>query len=420
MKRYLCTSAAVGLAMLLAAPVWAQQVVSYPVDMSDFWNLDGFAAGGSDADDPFIGEFGLDDGGARVRSWTMPDNFVDGEPNYTQDGLTQFLLGPVFDFGAFDSYRPTGDTIPAPEVRAYDRLYLAAMSGNGEFPGSTWAGQDIMTINYADGTTDEIPIGVVNDWFWNPPAWFVPESGNPNEIVVDILCHASDPDDWDHIWDWWPDAEPTAHDYGQYRYANGDEQFITYRLPYVDGATLFTEMWGNILIEISTEDPAFDPDFPMDTLYNSAEEDQIYPGNGDGYMPNRDHYEFDLSDVLPAGTTEFFLRFRDAAPGQAGTEEEPANWGARIHRMALFTGPVVLSSAGDRLFPNLVRTGDGAAPDGGLILIRKSYRLDNEREVESITMPDLTPNAAPYLTLFGVTFGVLSDETGVTDFEIFE
>lgn len=417
MKQFWAVPLALGLAAALALPTEAQRVTSYPVDMSDFWNLDAYAAGEADADDPFIGEFGLDMGNAKIRSWTFPDGFVDGEPNYTQDGLTQFLLGPVFEPQTFDAYRPVGDTIPAPEVRAYDRLYMALMSGNGNFPGSTWEGQDIMTVNYADGTSEDISIGIVNDWFWNPPEWFAPESGNPNEIVVDILCHESDPDDWDHIWDWYPDAVPTAHNYGQYRFANGGEQFLTYRLPYQAGATLYMEMWGNILVEISTEDPAFDPDFPMDTLYNSAEEDQVYPGGGDGYQPNRDKYEFDLSDVLPAGTTEFFLRFRDAAPGEAS---DGGNWGARIHRIALFTGPVVLSSAGDRLFAGLVRTGDGAAPDGGLILIRKSYRLDPEKEVESLTMPNLTPNAAPVLTVFGITYGVLTEEVGVMDFDIFE
>lgn len=408
------------LAMLVAAPAMGQQVVSYPVDMSDFWNVDGFNAGdGDDAADPLLGDMYLDDGGKRIRSWTLPEDFVDGEPNYTEDGLVQFLLGPVYEQQAIDSYRPVGDTIPVPEVRAYDRLYLAVMSGNGEFPGTTWEGADNMTFNYADGSTEEVPIGTVNDWFWTPPEWYAPASGDPSEILADILCHPSDPDEFDlYLWDW-SGAEPTLHDFGQYRYVDGADSYLTYQLPWEAGAKLYLEMWGNVQVLVSTEDPAFDPEFPMTEIYNSVTEDQVYPGGGDGYMPNRDKYEFDLSEVLPEGTTEFYLRFKDAAPGEAA-DVESGNWGARIHRIGVFTDEVVLTSAGDRLFPDLVRDDDGAAPDGGLILIRKAYPVDSENELESITMPNLTPDAAPFLTVFGMTLGVLEEDTGVTDFKLFE
>ncbi|MBI1389520.1 MAG: hypothetical protein GC154_13840 [bacterium] len=418
-SKRLCASIAVFAALLMAAPSWSQQVISYPVDLTAFWNVDGYNAGnGDDAGDPILGTMFLDDGGKRIRSWTFPDTFVDGQPNYTEDGLTQFLLGPVYEQQAMDAYRPDGSTIPAPEQRSYDRLYLALMSGNGEFPGTAWKDKDVMTVNYADGSSESISIGVVNDWFWKPPEWYKPASGNPSEILADILCHASDPDEFDlYLWDW-SGTEPTAHDYGQYRWVDGEGEFLTYQLPYAAGAKLYMEMWGNIQVLVSTDDPAFDPDFPMTEIYNSATADQVYPGGGDGYTPNRKKYEFDLSSVLPSGTTEFYLRFKDAAPGQA-TAVDSGNWGARIHRIGLFTGPVVLSSAGARLFSGLVRDGDGAAPSGGLILIRKAYALNGDKALKSITMPSLLPNAAPFLTCFGMTLGVIGEGTGISEFSLY-
>lgn len=396
-------------AILVLAPAlatWAQGVNSTPVDLSAYWNVDGYNAGdGDDAADPLLGEMYLDDGGKRIRSWTFPADYVDGEPAATVDGRVEFLLGPVYEQEALDSYRPDGSVIEVPEG-AYDRLFLAVMSGNGEFPGSQWDGADIMTANYADGSAEEIPIGVVNDWFWSPPEWYVPASGDPGEVLVDLLMHPSDPNEFDHLWGW-GGAEPSEpHNYGQYRAADGVDGWLTYRLPYEDGATMYVEMWGNVQVLVSTDDPDFDPDFPMTEIYNSVAEDQLYPGGGDGYTPNRAKYEFDLSEVVPEGTEEVYVRFRDAAPGEAA-DVDSGNWGPRIHRLGLFTGPVELSSSGKRLFDGLVRDGDGAAPDGGLILIYKEYRLDPEKTLQSVAMPELLPDAAPFLTVFGMTLGTL-------------
>ncbi len=388
-------------------------IISYPLDLSDLWNVDGFYT--SD-DDTFIdGAFGLDNGNARIRSWTLPEDFVDGEPNLTEDGELEFLLGPTSQPGELDAYRPVGDTIDVPEKIAYDRVYMALMSGNGNFPGTDWEGQDIFTVNYTDGSSEEIAIGLVNDWFWNPPEWVAPESGDPSEIVVDLLCHDSDPDEFDHLWGW-AGLDPASHDYGQYRLADGEEGFITYQLPYEEGATLWLEMWGNIKVEYRVDgdfDP-FNPDVEFDGVLYDQSDIEVYPGGGDGYQPNRDKYDFDLSNVITGSPDNIYLRFTDAAPGEAA---DGGNWGARIHRIGMFTGPVEMTRLGERLWGGLVRT-DGNSPDGGLILIKKAYRLDNTKEVDSITMPTLLPDDDPLLTVFGITLGVI-DETSVSQFMIY-
>ncbi len=390
-------------------------LVSYPLDLSGILNADAFYI--SD-DDTFIdGAFGLDDGNQRIQSWTLPEDFVDGEPNLTEDGEVEFLLGPTSEMGALDAYRPAGDTIDVPEKMAYDRIYLAVMSGNGNFPGATWEGQDAFTVNYTDGTSEEISIGLVNDWFWSPPEWVAPESGDASEIVVDLLCHDSDPDEFDHLWGW-AGLDPASHDYGQYRLADGEDGFLIYQLPYDPDATLWMEMWGNIKVEYRVDgdfDP-FNPDVEFDGVLYDSSETEVYPGGGDGYQPNRDKYDFDLSEHVTGNPEYIYLRFTDAAPGEA-TDVDSGNWGARIHRIGMFTGPVEMTRLGERLWGGLVRT-DGNSPDGGLILIKKAYRLDNTKEVDNIVMPTLLPDAAPFLTVFGVTLGVI-DETAVGQFMLY-
>ncbi|MGC9328138.1 MAG: hypothetical protein ACP5I1_10930 [Candidatus Hinthialibacter sp.] len=402
-----------GVMALICLPMTSMSqpvtIISYPLDISSAYNVDGFMA--SEDDTTLAGDMGLDDGGARVQSWTLPENFVDGEPNYTEQGDVQFLLGPTQAAGTIDAYRPDGSTFDIPEKIPYDALYLALMSGNGNFPGSTWAGLDNMTITYTDGSTQEIAIGLVNDWFWKPPTWFKPESGDASEALVNLLCHESDLNEPNYIYEF---SDDNRHDYGQYRYVNGDPDmaFLVYRLPYEPGAKLYLEMWGNYRVVISQEPPYGNPD-----AVEMAKVETPYAGGGDGYQPNRDQYIFDPAEFIPDLEGEFYLEFTDAFPGEA-PDGDNGNWGARIHRIALFTGPVVQTSTGDRLFPNLIRS-DGAAPDGGLILIKKTYPLDGEKALDSITMPNLFPNAAPYLTCFGATLGVIQEGTSIESFMLY-
>lgn len=401
----------VGIFAIMVLPLVSMgqvKIISYPIDMSGVYNVDGFMNG----EEPIVeGALGLDDGGARVRTETLPDYFVDGQPNYTEQGDVQFLLGPTTALNTLDAYRPDGHTFDVPEKIQYDALFLALMSGNGNFPGTAWAGKDNMTITYTDGTTQEIPIGLVNDWFWRPPTWFKPASGDNSEILVNLLCHESDLNEPNYIYEFSGD---NRHDYGQYRFVNGDplESYLTYRLPYQPGAKLYIEMWGNYRVVISKEPPFGNPD-----AVEMAVVDQVYPGGGDGYQPNREKYEFDPAEFISDIGDEFYIEFTDAHPGEApdGTD---GNWGARVHRIGVFTGPVVETSTGDRLFPNLVRT-DGNAPDGGLILIKKTYPLNSEKAVDSITMPNLFPNAAPYLTCFGMTLGVIEESTDIEGFILY-
>ena len=424
MKRAILFSLMAALALAVLPSTQAQKYPSTPVDMTKYWNADGWYH--DEADDPAVesnnpdagGSWGLDGntGGARIKISTLPAEVIPGKVNVTEDGEVAFLL-PKMEIGDLDAYYPAGETITVPKGN-YKYIYIACMSGNGNWPGSdaNWAAvtdpatkkvtdprSEVNSFKpiYDNGEGAWIPIGLVNDWFWKVPEWVAPTSGDANEIVADWLTYDADPDDASHLWD---SVGIENHDYGQYHHVNGADKYFTYVLTIPAGlkkATLWTEMWGNVKVSIATVDDAA----KYSVLYNSAKEDKVYgeeltASAGDGYMPNRSLRSFDLSTTLASGSVkEIYLKFEDAAPDIAYP------WGARCHHLGLFKGDTKKSSLGARLWPGLVRT-DNAKPDGGLILIKKKYILDEKRTLTSIKMPNLVPRAEPYLTVFGMTLAV--------------
>jgi len=428
------------LAVAAIPAVHAQKVESTPVNLDAFWNADGwyhYDAGNANLD-PLVTSTHPDAGGTtwslgasgdhRVRINTLPGTVIPGQVNVTEDGEVAFLL-PTMDIGDLDVYYPTGDTIPVPAGK-YKYVYIACMSANGNWPGSedNWAAVvDINTkevidpryeVNsfkpiYQEGAGDWIPIGVVNDWFWKVPEWVTPASGNPADTVVDWLTYDGDVDDVLYLYD---QVGMSNHDYGQYHYVNGADNYFLYAIPIPAGlktATLWTEMWGNVKLTYSTDDATYTE------LYNSATMDKIYTapaGVIDGYFPNRELRSFDLAPILAAGNvTTLFLKFEDAAPDNAaGQENNP--WGARCRSLGIFKGDVVKSSLGARLWPGLVRT-DGNSPQGGLILIKKKYVMDDTKTLTSLVMPNDIPRGAPILSIFAITLG--NDKTAVRDFMLY-
>lgn len=419
--------------------VHAQKVESTPVDLTNFWNADGWyhydennteLDPGVPSNNPEAGGavWGLDDGGARVRINTLPANVQPGQVNVTEDGEVSFLL-PKMEIGDLDVYYPTGDTITVPAGK-YKYVYIACMSGNGNWPGSDADWAMVVDINtkevidprsevnsfkpvYEEGAGDWIPIGIVNDWFWKVPEWVAPASGDPSDIVVDWLTYDGDVDDGLYLWDY---AGMENHDYGQYHYVNGADNYFIYNIPIPAGletGTLWTEMWGNVKLSYSTDDVTYTE------LYNSATQDQVYtaPETGlDGFFPNRELRDFDLAPILAVGNvTNLFLKFEDAAPDNAAGETNNP-WGARCRSLGIFKGDVVKSSLGARLWPGLVRT-DGNAPQGGLILIKKKYVLDDTKTLTSLVMPNNIPRSDPFLSIFAITLA--NDKTSVGDFMLY-
>lgn len=437
MKRFakLCLAAALAVVPQLG---FTQQFAITPVALDDFFNADAWYH--DDATDPGVstnhasgnGAIWVLDGGTseRIRITTLPDNVIPGQLNFTEDGVVSFLL-PEMNIGDLDGYYPTGDTIPVPEGN-YKYVFFALMSGSGNWPVSQWAPVRDPDTNeildqkanlnsfipeYADGSGDPVYIGSVNDWFWQVPKWVAPESGDSSEIIQQYLSYAGDPNGPIYLID---NAGAQDHDYGQYTFANGADNYFTY---YFDGfpgslagvseATLWTEMWGNVKMSLSNDGVNFTE------VYNSATIDKVYTapaGNLDGYFPNRSLRSFDLTPYLEGGSaTEIYAKFEDAAPeNAAGQENNP--WGPRVRQMGIFTGPVVESALGARLWPGLVRA-DGNAPQGGLILIRKQYALDDTRTLTGITMPTNIPRGNPILTVFAISLA--NEGTGVDEFMLY-
>lgn len=399
---------------------YSQTWVSTGVDMSTYWNMDAWQVDTNDLDVPDA--YCLDSsgtGGQRVRVWTLPEGIEGGQMNWTEDGKVQFLL-PAFEPDALDGYLPDGSIIDVPDGK-YEQVFMALMSGNGAWPGSEndWLGTEddpYYELNsfkpiYSDGEGDWIPVGLVNDWFWTPPEWVAPESGDPNEVVADWLTYDGSWDDLDYLWD---SDGMSNHDYSQVHFVNGPDVFFTYRIPIPPGVTsakLHITMWGNIHLEISTDD--VDYSVLYDVIADKGEPYYGRTGNMDGYEPNRDIYEFSLDSYLASGPEAIYLRFTDAAPDMETNYPDKAtfgvnNWGSRCNHIGVFTGPVERSRLGERLWPGLVREG-GDAPEGGLILIKKGYPIDPDRTLDKIQMPDNSveyPRGDPYLTCFAITLAV--------------
>lgn len=435
MKSMFGKLAMAGAAALFMLPsAQGQSFDCTPVDLSDYFNSDGWYD--DVADEPAVptnhpdgGTWTLDSGTTqRIQISTLPEDVIPGQVNLTADGEVEILLPEMV--GVLDVYYPVGNVIEVPEGN-YKYAFFAMMSGSGNWPGNEtqWGpekdpdtGELIdqrVELNsfkpiYADGEGDSIQIGVVNDWFWEPPVWVAPVSGDPEEIVQQYKAYEGDPNGLIYLWE---GVGQTDHDFGQYTYCNGEGNYFVY---YMDGypntldglteATLWVEMWGNVKFSISSDGVNYTE------MYNSATEDQIYTapaGNLDGFQPNLALHSFDLAPFLANGdVTELYYKFEDAAPDNA-VDQENNPWGPRVRNIGIFTGEVEETSLGARLWPNLVRY-DGASPPGGLILIRKQYRLDESRTLTGLQMPNDLPHASPILSFFGITLA--NDKTEVEDY----
>ena len=367
--------------------------------------------------------------GAGIKISTIPKTVIPGQVNVTEDGVVAFLL-PDMAEGKLNAYYVEGGMVPVTPGK-YQYVFLAVTSDNGNWPGTVddWAADVDSTTGkvidprsegnsfkpiYENGDGDWIPIGIVPDWFWKPPEWVAPASGKSTEVIQEYLSYAGDPNAPVYLWD---GVNYGDHNFGQYTYCNGEGAYFIYTMDIPAGlksATLWTEMWGNVKFSISNDDVTYKE------AYNSATQDQVYTaraGNLDGYQPNRALRDFDLTSYLSSGTVKtLFLKFEDAAPLNAvGQENNP--WGARCHRLGIFTGPVVKTTGGSRLWQGMETT-EWGSPEGGIYLIWKQYRIDATRSLKSILLPNNLPANDPYLILFAITLA--SDKlTEIGDFMLY-
>lgn len=425
MKKFLFTILFVSTFFLLSIPnLQAQKYDCTAVNLDSIWNAVIWYHDGQ-AVDPNLGRA---TNGAGIQISTLPPDVIPGEVNVTEDGFVAFLLPDMVE-GELNAYYVEGDTVPVPQGK-YQYLFLAVTSDNGNWPGSVndWAA-DVDPITgeiydprsegnsfkpiYDDGEGDWIPIGIVADWFWKPPEWVAPASGNPDEIVQEYLSYEGDPNGPIYFWD---GVNYGNHDLGQYTYCNGEGAYFIYLMDIPEGltsATLWTEMWGNVKFSISTDDGTYTE------VYNSATMDQVYTarsGNLDGYQPNRELRDFDLTPFISSGDVRtLFFKFEDAAPLNAvGQENNP--WGARCHRLGIFTGPTVKTTGGSRLWQGMETT-EWGSPEGGIYLIWKQYRLEADRTLQSILLPNNLPANDPYLILFAMTLA--NDRAEISNFMVY-
>jgi len=429
MKSFIKGIAVMGILVLVSfSTAQAQKYECTPVNLDQIWNAVIWYHDGQQVDP----NLGLDTHGGGIQISTLPKTVIPGQVNITEDGEVAFLL-PDMEIGKLNAYYVAGDTVPVPPGK-YEYVFIAATSDNGNWPGSEsdWApivdpatgkvtdprseGNSFKPI-YEDGSGDWISIGVVQDWFWKIPEWVTPASGNASEVVQQYLSYNGDVNGNSYFLD---GVGHAFHGFGEYTYCNGVDNFFIYFMDIPAGlkqATLWTEMWGNVKFSITTGDPYDAAGYKE--MYNSAKADQVYTppaGNLDGYFPNRDLRDFDLSPFLTSGKVDtIFLKFEDAAPENAvGQANNP--WGPRVRQLGIFTGPVVKSSSGARLWRGMSSTSWGA-PQDGLTLVRKTYRIDEKRTLKSLLLPNNFPQNDPYLILFGITLG--NKKTAIKGFDLY-
>ena len=153
MRKGIYFSLIVMIALLSLQSVQAQKYSSTPVDMTTYWNADGWyhdvvgAAdqAASEVDDPAVvsnnpdagGSWNLDGntGGQRIKLSTLAKEIVPGQVNVTEDGEVAFLL-PKMAIGDLDAYYPAGETIKVPEGK-YKYVYFAVMSAEWQLAQAT-------------------------------------------------------------------------------------------------------------------------------------------------------------------------------------------------------------------------------------------------------------------------------------------
>ncbi len=410
------------LAGLMVVPMaQAQKYDITPVNLDSIWNRVIWFQD----DDPNISS-----GGPGIKVSTLPPDVIPGQVNVSEDGMVSFLLPDMTIGNPNAYYGVTGDTVSVPEGK-YQYVFMASTADDGPWPGgvSGW-GADVDPDTgevydprsernsfkpiYDDGEGDWIPMGVVPDWFWKPPEWVAPADGDASEIVNDYMCYQGDPNG--PIYFWYGEGN-MDHNLGQFTYCNGEGAYFIYLMDIPAGlksATLWTEMWGNVKMSISTDDQTYTE------VYNSATEDKVYtapPGNPDGIQTNRELRDFDLTPFLSSGTVRtIYFKFEDAAPLNAiGQPNNP--WGPRVHRLGIFTGPVVKASSGIRIWPGM-ETISWGMPEGGIYMIWQLYRIDPTRTLKAILLPNDVPQHAPTLILFAISLG--NDRaTGVKNYMLY-
>ena len=282
------------------------------VDLSGQFDRDAFVTGGVGLGDP------LDEDGNYLDAATLPGDYVDGVPYGTVDGFTTFLYGQLMG-DALDSLRVSSQDIAVP-AGSYQQLHMALLSDVYLMDLS-----QALTLNYADGTSEEIQFGPLADMTGTPARFFdsrfvwvddsdvtelvsIRTKENDEEYIVEATgSAASGPFDFHFV-----DATSVL----EYEFDLPDD---------LADATVGIDMQNNFVVNITTD---FGGTYTE--VLNSFEMfgEDIHSGS------NRGVFEVDLTPFLAqADGNVIGIRFTDGS--------EVDGWGPAIWTVNIFSGQTI-------------------------------------------------------------------------------
>ena len=297
-------------AQATAAPVYVDLTAGFDTDTV-------LEAGGTALSDP------LDATHERIDGKTLPASYADGTPWATPDGRATFRFGPL-NKSARDAAALNGQTIAVPNAR-YGSVDLALLAAPDNYadPFTT------LQFQYTDGSRETNRFGPLAGWFASPTAFdhtyhtYTDSSG-----VKTIVTFKTD----------WGDTDTTYLMESRGNGNSGGNRFVDgtgyalYLIPVptdLKEATLGITVGNNFVVSLAATyaDPTASPLEGYTEVANSM---TLYNGFEHRSLGNLKLYEFELKDLLAAGTGELYVLLTDATPNNG--------WGPYLQNISVYSG----------------------------------------------------------------------------------
>ncbi len=308
MKRILCS---IFVGTLAVMPCLAEE--SY-VDLGSLFDQDAFVQSPPGLTDPLAEDDNYLD------STTLPADYEDGSAYPVVDGVNSFMYG-VLQSEELDSVLVDGQTFEVSSGN-YTALYLALLSPEG---GVTDLSKSI-TLNYADGNSEEVQFGPFTEWidsplrFYDQEVEFIDDSDITTYLDIQLQQN-----DQDYIFEIIGDSPNEPRD--DYRFVDGNAELI-YEFDLEDDLTsakMGIDMSNNFVVEISND---------FGDTYTEVLNSMDMFGEDVHDSSNRDVYEVDLTSFLETIPDNIIhVRFTDGTPSDG--------WGPSIWNISIFSGEMV-------------------------------------------------------------------------------
>lgn len=296
---------ACALVLAIASTSFSENVF---IDLSKQFDRDAFVSGEGQGN-------ALNEDGNWLDAASLPADYAKDSAYPTVDGLSEFLYGDLAN-GAADCLRVNGQSLQVP-AGEYDRLQMALLSTGGFLDLGRF-----LTLNYVDGSSDQLELGPLAGWFDSPARYYdsffrwVDDSG-----IKEILNLHLQVDDQDYIVESTGSSTEPRDDY---RFVDGGG-VLTYEIDFddsIDTLTMGIDMSNNFVVGISTD---------FGETYEEVLNSQTMFGEDVHSGSNRKIYTVDLAPFLAQYPDKVIrVRFTDGTTNNG--------WGPSIWNIVFYTG----------------------------------------------------------------------------------